>query len=115
MTCLSCGTCRGGDISLVGPRPLVPDEDELVQDGWSRRRLELTPSMTGPWQIPGGGPRAAPADGEARLPVRHRLVALERREDAASHGELRSRARQRLSAVTYFFLVFALGFCAAWQ
>jgi exopolysaccharide biosynthesis polyprenyl glycosylphosphotransferase len=43
-----------GDMSLVGPRPLVPDEDELVE-GWSRRRLHLTPGMTGPWQILGGG------------------------------------------------------------
>jgi exopolysaccharide biosynthesis polyprenyl glycosylphosphotransferase len=44
-----------GDMSLVGPRPLVPDEDDLVQEGWSRRRLQLTPGMTGPWQILGGG------------------------------------------------------------
>jgi exopolysaccharide biosynthesis polyprenyl glycosylphosphotransferase len=43
-----------GDMSLVGPRPLVPDEDDLVE-GWSRRRLQLTPGMTGPWQILGGG------------------------------------------------------------
>src|SRR3954469_144526 len=43
-----------GDMSLVGPRPLVPDEDELVE-GWSRRRLQLTPGMTGPWQVLGGG------------------------------------------------------------
>jgi lipopolysaccharide/colanic/teichoic acid biosynthesis glycosyltransferase len=33
----------------------VPGEDELVQDGWSRRRLQLTPGMTGPRQILGGG------------------------------------------------------------
>jgi exopolysaccharide biosynthesis polyprenyl glycosylphosphotransferase len=41
-----------GEMSLVGPRPLVVDEDERVQ-GWHRRRLELTPGMTGPWQILG--------------------------------------------------------------
>ena len=41
-----------GEMSLVGPRPLVIDEDERVQ-GWHRRRLELTPGMTGPWQILG--------------------------------------------------------------
>ena len=39
---------------VVGPRPLVVDEDDLVK-GWSRRRLHLTPGMTGPWQILGGG------------------------------------------------------------
>jgi len=32
----------------------VADEDELVT-GWDRRRLHLTPGMTGPWQILGGG------------------------------------------------------------
>jgi exopolysaccharide biosynthesis polyprenyl glycosylphosphotransferase len=41
-----------GKMSLVGPRPLVVDEDVRVQ-GWHRRRLELTPGMTGPWQILG--------------------------------------------------------------
>jgi len=42
----------GGDISLVGPRPLVADEDALVE-GLYRARLHLTPGMTGPWQILG--------------------------------------------------------------
>jgi lipopolysaccharide/colanic/teichoic acid biosynthesis glycosyltransferase len=41
-----------GEMSLVGPRPLVVDEDERVE-GWDRRRLHLTPGMTGPWQILG--------------------------------------------------------------
>ena len=41
-----------GEMSLVGPRPLVLDEDEQVE-GWYRRRLELMPGMTGPWQILG--------------------------------------------------------------
>ncbi len=41
-----------GDMSLVGPRPLVRDEDELVT-GLDRRRLSLTPGMTGHWQILG--------------------------------------------------------------
>ena len=41
-----------GDMSLVGPRPLVLDEDELVL-GWDRDRLQLTPGMTGPWQLLG--------------------------------------------------------------
>ena len=41
-----------GEMSLVGPRPLVIDEDECVE-GWYRRRLELMPGMTGPWQILG--------------------------------------------------------------
>jgi len=41
-----------GQMSLVGPRPLVGDEDRRVQ-GWDRKRLQLTPGMTGPWQILG--------------------------------------------------------------
>jgi exopolysaccharide biosynthesis polyprenyl glycosylphosphotransferase len=41
-----------GEMSLVGPRPLVVDEDEQVV-GWQRRRLDLTPGMTGAWQILG--------------------------------------------------------------
>jgi exopolysaccharide biosynthesis polyprenyl glycosylphosphotransferase len=41
-----------GEMSLVGPRPLVLDEDRCVE-GWYRRRLELMPGMTGPWQILG--------------------------------------------------------------
>jgi lipopolysaccharide/colanic/teichoic acid biosynthesis glycosyltransferase len=39
-----------GDMSLVGPRPLVPDEDALIE-GWRRRRLAVKPGMTGLWQI----------------------------------------------------------------
>jgi exopolysaccharide biosynthesis polyprenyl glycosylphosphotransferase len=41
-----------GEMSLVGPRPLVLDEDQRVE-GWHRRRLHLTPGMTGVWQIAG--------------------------------------------------------------
>jgi exopolysaccharide biosynthesis polyprenyl glycosylphosphotransferase len=40
----------GGSMSLVGPRPLVPDEDVLIE-GWQRRRLAVKPGMTGMWQI----------------------------------------------------------------
>ena len=41
-----------GEMSLVGPRPLVIDEDALVL-GLDRSRLHLTPGMTGPWQVLG--------------------------------------------------------------
>ena len=41
-----------GEMSLVGPRPLVADEDDQIT-GWDRRRLQLTPGMTGHWQILG--------------------------------------------------------------
>ena len=41
-----------GEMSLVGPRPLVQDDDAQIT-GLDRRRLYLTPGMTGPWQILG--------------------------------------------------------------
>lgn len=41
-----------GDMSLVGPRPLIPEEDRLVDD-WARGRLDLTPGITGLWQVLG--------------------------------------------------------------
>jgi exopolysaccharide biosynthesis polyprenyl glycosylphosphotransferase len=41
-----------GDMSLVGPRPLPVTEDERIS-GWGRRRLDLTPGITGLWQVLG--------------------------------------------------------------
>jgi exopolysaccharide biosynthesis polyprenyl glycosylphosphotransferase len=41
-----------GEMSLVGPRPLIVDEDRRIE-GWHRRRLALHPGMTGNWQILG--------------------------------------------------------------
>jgi len=41
-----------GDMSLVGPRPLVAEEDRMV-NGWARGRLDLTPGVTGLWQVLG--------------------------------------------------------------
>jgi exopolysaccharide biosynthesis polyprenyl glycosylphosphotransferase len=41
-----------GDMSLVGPRPLIETEDAKVV-GWFRHRLRLQPGMTGPWQVLG--------------------------------------------------------------
>jgi exopolysaccharide biosynthesis polyprenyl glycosylphosphotransferase len=53
-----------GEMSLVGPRPLVIDEDAMVV-GLDRSRLHLTPGMTGPWQILG-----------TRVPM-HEMVAID--------------------------------------
>jgi lipopolysaccharide/colanic/teichoic acid biosynthesis glycosyltransferase len=41
-----------GEMGLVGPRPLVVEEDRRIE-GRHRRRLDLTPGITGPWQIVG--------------------------------------------------------------
>jgi len=43
-----------GEMSLVGPRPLVIEDDSRIV-GWDRDRLHLTPGMTGPWQVLGPG------------------------------------------------------------
>jgi exopolysaccharide biosynthesis polyprenyl glycosylphosphotransferase len=54
-----------GHMSLVGPRPLVPDEDALIE-GWQRRRLAVAPGMTGLWQI----------FGSSRIPM-HDMVKID--------------------------------------
>ncbi len=41
-----------GNMSLVGPRPFVPDESAGI-DGWAARRFEVRPGMTGLWQVSG--------------------------------------------------------------
>jgi exopolysaccharide biosynthesis polyprenyl glycosylphosphotransferase len=41
-----------GEMSMVGPRPLIPIEDERVTS-WARGRLDLTPGITGYWQVLG--------------------------------------------------------------
>jgi exopolysaccharide biosynthesis polyprenyl glycosylphosphotransferase len=41
-----------GEMSLVGPRPLIESEDQMV-GGWGRSRLDLTPGITGVWQVLG--------------------------------------------------------------
>jgi exopolysaccharide biosynthesis polyprenyl glycosylphosphotransferase len=54
-----------GEMSLVGPRPLILEEDQHVE-GWHRRRLALHPGMTGHWQILGS----------SRVPLRE-MVAID--------------------------------------
>ena len=41
-----------GEMSLVGPRPLILEEDRFVAT-WARQRLNLKPGITGPWQVLG--------------------------------------------------------------
>jgi exopolysaccharide biosynthesis polyprenyl glycosylphosphotransferase len=54
-----------GDMALVGPRPLVLDEDSMIE-GWQRSRLAFPPGMTGPWQV----------YGSARIPL-HEMVKID--------------------------------------
>jgi lipopolysaccharide/colanic/teichoic acid biosynthesis glycosyltransferase len=55
-----------GQMSLVGPRPLVPDEDAQIR-GVYRERLAMRPGMTGPWQV----------EGASAIPI-HGMVLLDR-------------------------------------
>lgn len=41
-----------GQMSLVGPRPLILDEDQHVER-WARQRMNLKPGVTGLWQVLG--------------------------------------------------------------
>jgi lipopolysaccharide/colanic/teichoic acid biosynthesis glycosyltransferase len=41
-----------GDMSLVGPRPALPDEAARYGD-YVRRRLVVKPGLTGLWQVNG--------------------------------------------------------------
>ena len=41
-----------GDMSLVGPRPFVVYEADQIT-GWAARRLDMTPGITGLWQVLG--------------------------------------------------------------
>jgi lipopolysaccharide/colanic/teichoic acid biosynthesis glycosyltransferase len=41
-----------GEMSLVGPRPLIENEDRQI-GGHLRRRMTLSPGLTGLWQIHG--------------------------------------------------------------
>jgi exopolysaccharide biosynthesis polyprenyl glycosylphosphotransferase len=42
-----------GEMSLVGPRPLIFPETAALEQDWHLRRLELRPGLTGPWQVYG--------------------------------------------------------------
>jgi exopolysaccharide biosynthesis polyprenyl glycosylphosphotransferase len=45
-------TVLRGEMSLVGPRPLIEAEHSQLS-GWSECRIDLTPGLTGLWQVLG--------------------------------------------------------------
>lgn len=42
-----------GEMSLVGPRPLILKEAAKANQSWHARRLDLRPGITGLWQVSG--------------------------------------------------------------
>jgi len=54
-----------GTMSLVGPRPLLLNEDALIRGRW-RQRSTIRPGMTGVWQVAGA----------SRIPI-HEMVKLD--------------------------------------
>jgi exopolysaccharide biosynthesis polyprenyl glycosylphosphotransferase len=42
-----------GEMSLVGPRPLILSESKHAAQTWHARRLDLRPGITGLWQVSG--------------------------------------------------------------
>jgi lipopolysaccharide/colanic/teichoic acid biosynthesis glycosyltransferase len=58
----------GGEMSLVGPRP-VPLYEVAEYETWHKQRLEATPGITGLWQVKGRG--RATLDEMARLDIEY--------------------------------------------
>lgn len=48
------GSVLMGHMSLVGPRPCLPYEYELMPE-WAKRRFRVRPGLTGLWQVYGRG------------------------------------------------------------
>ncbi|HEY1832659.1 MAG TPA: sugar transferase [Acidimicrobiales bacterium] len=40
-----------GEMSVVGPRPFIPEESKV--EGWGARRFDVRPGITGLWQVSG--------------------------------------------------------------
>ncbi len=58
-----------GDMSIVGPRPPIPDEVALYKR-WQRRRLSMRPGLTCLWQISGRN-KVSSFDEWAKLDLRY--------------------------------------------
>ena len=87
-------------MSLVGPRPLIGSEDELIA-GWSRTRLDLAPGRHRP--LAGARPHRHPVrgDGQPRLPLRDQLVAVARHQADRAHGARRADPARRELATRF--------------
>ena len=88
------------EMSLVGPRPQMPDEVAQYEE-WHRRRLEVNPGLTGLWQVLGPQRYLVRRDGAARYLLRRELVAAAWICGSCSRRSrqcFRARARTKLEA-----------------
>ena len=87
-----------GDMSLVGPRPCLPSQDELIQERERHGAFRVRPGITGPAQLAGidmSEPvRLARIDGEyaARISLLRDMKVLARTAIGVGSGDA---ARQR--------------------
>lgn len=54
-----------GDMSLVGPRPFTPSQEQMYRAAGGRQYYALRPGVTGAWQVAGSG-----ADGQTSFAAR---------------------------------------------
>ena len=84
-SCRSCSTCCSGEMSLVGPRPPLPEEVAAYPDD-VRRRLAVDPGMTGLWQVSGRSDLSVGRGGSAGPALCGELVLLIGPGDPAAHA-----------------------------
>ena len=82
-----------GDMSLVGPRPLITEEDRALL-GLAAAPLPRRAGRHRPLADPRLEPGADERHGHDRLPLLRELVALARRQDPGPHGALRAQPAQ---------------------
>ena len=83
-----------GEMSLVGPRPVVPDELALYGEA-KIYYLQVRPGLTGLWQISGRNDLDYDRRVVARRLVRAQLDLVVRHPDPLPHPRRRPRQRQR--------------------
>ncbi len=92
-----------GTMSMVGPRPALPDEVAQWDDEVAER-LSVLPGLTGMWQVSGRSDSVVRDLQAARPVLRRQLVARARRAHLCTNGRRRAdRPRRRLTRPTRRF------------
>ena len=86
-----------GEMSLVGPRPLILEEDQHVS-AWGTSTTQSEAGLY--WAVAGRGAQRHPLrrDGHARLSVRHWLVAPQRLQADRAHDSRCTATSEHLAA-----------------